>query len=96
MPAAKKSRGRRVKKKRPALKFSKVAVVALLVSVAAFTIAMITVYIKTGGIPDTLVASFFAFAGGEAGFLGLIKHSDNKYGGDSQSASVDPDENGVG
>lgn len=67
------------KKKSSALKFSKVAVTALLLSVAAFTVAMIAVFVKTGGIPDTLVTAFFAFAGGEAGCMSLIKYSDNKY-----------------
>lgn len=62
------------------VRFSKVAVLALLASVAAFTVVMIWIYLKTGGVPDTLVASFYAFAGGEAGFLGLIKHSETKYG----------------
>jgi len=73
------ARKRRRKKTGP--KFSKVAVTLLLLSVAAFTVAMIVIYREKGGVPDTLVASFYAFAGGEAGFLGLIKHSDNKYGG---------------
>lgn len=69
-------------------KFSKVAVTLLLLTVLAFTITMIVVYVRTGGIPDTLVTAFYAFAGGEAGFLGLIKHSDNKYNsGGSGSAA---------
>ena len=42
---------------------------------------MIWIYREQGGVPDSLVAAFYAFAGGEAGFLGLIKHSDNKYNG---------------
>ena len=61
------------------------AVTLLLLTVLAFTITMIVVYVKTGGIPDTLVTAFYAFAGGEAGFLGLIKHSDNKYNSGSSS-----------
>ena len=47
---------------------------------------MILIYREKGGVPDTLVAAFYAFAGGEAGFLGLIKHSDTKYGGGSSSS----------
>ncbi len=62
------------------------AVTLLLLTVLAFTITMIVVYVKTGGIPDTLVTAFYAFAGGEAGFLGLIKYSDNKYSSADQSA----------
>lgn len=68
-----------VKSARRKLKFSKVVVVAVLLSVAAFTICMIAVYMLTGGVPDTLIASFYAFAGGEAGFLGLIRYGDSKY-----------------
>lgn len=65
------------KKEKP--RFSKVIIGAVLVSVAAFTVTMIALYLITGGIPDTLVTAFFAFAGGEAGCLGLIKYSDAKF-----------------
>ena len=71
--------GRRRKRKSSSNRFSKKVVPAILVAVAAFTVAMIVVYIRTGGIPDTLVASFFAFAGGEAGALGLIRYGKAKY-----------------
>ena len=67
-------------------KYSKVVVALLLIAVAAFTVAMIWIYREQGGVPDSLVAAFYAFAGGEAGFLGLIKHSDTKYGGGSSSS----------
>lgn len=71
---------RRRRKKKTGLKYNKVVVALLLVAVAAFTVTMILIYREKGGVPDTLVAAFYAFAGGEAGFLGLLKHSDNKYG----------------
>lgn len=71
--------GRRRKRKTSSNRFSKKVVPAILVAVAAFTVAMIVVYIRTGGVPDTLVASFFAFAGGEAGALGLIRYGKAKY-----------------
>lgn len=71
--------GRRRKRKTNSNRFSKKVVPAILVAVAAFTVAMIVVYIRTGGVPDTLVASFFAFAGGEAGALGLIRYGKAKY-----------------
>lgn len=67
------------KKQRSKPKFSKVAVVSVLVSVAVFTATMTVIFLVMGAIPDTLVSCFFAFAGGEAGVLGLIKHSDNKH-----------------
>ena len=60
-------------------KFSKVVVVTLLAFTAVFTVAMVAVFLVTGAVPDALVTSYFAFAGGEAGFLGLIKYADNKF-----------------
>lgn len=70
---------RRRKRKTSSNRFSKKVVPAILVAVAAFTVAMVVVYIKTGGVPDTLVTAFFAFAGGEAGALGLIRFGKAKY-----------------
>ena len=67
------------RKTKKTVKFSKVVVILVFLSVIIFTTVMTVVYIKCGGIPDTLVASFFAFAGGEAGVLGLIKCYDTKY-----------------
>lgn len=60
-------------------RFSKKVIAAVLVSVAAFTVTMIVVFWKKGAIPDTLVTAFFAFAGGEAGVLGLIRFGKAKY-----------------
>lgn len=70
--------GRRERKPDP-VKFSKKVVAAMLISVAATTITMIVVFLKMGSVPDTLVTAFFAFAGGEAGVLGLIRFGDSKY-----------------
>jgi hypothetical protein len=69
---------RRKRKRLTRAKFSKIIIVSVLAAVASFTVAMIFVYTKYGGIPDTLVVSFFSFAGGEAGVLGLIKCNDEK------------------
>lgn len=78
---------RRKKRRKPdATRFSKKIVTAVLVSVAAFTIAMLVIYVQTGGIPDALVAPFFAFAGGEAGALGLIRYGKAKYTSSSDDA----------
>ena len=71
--------GRRRKRKSSSNRVSKKVVPTILVAVAAFTVTMIVVYVKTGGIPDTLVTAFFAFAGGEAGALGLIRYGKAKY-----------------
>lgn len=70
--------GKRERKPEP-VKFSKKVVAAMLICVAAFTVAMIVVFLKKGSVPDTLVTAFFAFAGGEAGVLGLIRFGDSKY-----------------
>ena len=47
--------GRKRKRSKAAspVKFSKKVVVAILAEVTAFTVAMIAVYMKTGGTPDT-------------------------------------------
>ena len=72
------ARRKRKRKSDPA-RFSKKVVAAVLVAVVIFTVAMVVVYVKTGGVPDTLVTAFFAFAGGEAGALGLIRYGKAKY-----------------
>ena len=46
---------------------------------AVFTVAMVLVYIFTGGIPDTLVTCVFAVCGGECGVMGWIKTSKDKH-----------------
>ena len=53
--AARKRRRRRKKRTLPKIKYRKVVTSLLLLSVAAFTIAMIVLYVRTGGVPDTLV-----------------------------------------
>ena len=70
--------GRRERTPDP-FKFTKKVVAAMLISVAAFTVTMVVVFLKMGSVPDTLITAFFAFAGGEAGVLGLIRFSDAKY-----------------
>ena len=78
-------------------KFSKIIVALMLATVLIFTVAMTVIFCRLGMVPDTLITAFFAFAGGEAGFLGLIKYSDNKY--DKTDASELPpegDDEGVG
>lgn len=60
-------------------KFSKIIVVVLLAAVAVFTVAMTAIFCVVGSVPDSLVTAFFAFAAGEAGFLGLIKHGETRY-----------------
>lgn len=59
-------------------KFSKIIVVSLLTSVALFTAVMTVIFCIKGSVPDSLIAAFFAFCGGEAGILGLIKRGESK------------------
>ena len=49
----------------------------------AFTVTMIVVYCKTGGIPDTLVTCFFAAVFGECGVMGMLRHAKIKSKGSS-------------
>lgn len=43
-----------------------------------FSVAMILIYIKTGGIPDTLCTCVFGVCGGECGVMGWIKTTKDK------------------
>lgn len=61
------------------IKYSKVIITCLLVTVLLFTAIMTVIFCVKDDVPDSLVTSFFIFAGGEAGILGLIKHGDTKY-----------------
>ena len=49
------------------------------ISILIFTIAMIWIYILTGGIPDTLCTCFFVACTGECGFMGWIKSAKVRY-----------------
>ena len=44
-----------------------------------FVIAMIAIYIKTGGIPDTLCTCVFSVCGGECGVMGWIKTTKDRH-----------------
>lgn len=48
-------------------------------SILIFTIAMIWIYLLTGGIPDTLCTCFFVACTGECGFMGWIKTAKTRY-----------------
>ena len=57
-------------------------IIAMLILV--FTVVMIILYIKTGGIPDTLCTCVFGICGGECGAMAWIKttkerKTDRKY-----------------
>lgn len=87
---------RKKKRKSDNTCFSKKVVPIILAAVAVFTVAMTVIYVQTGGIPDTLVTAFFAFAGGEAGALGLIRYGKAKYDTSSTPTnSSDTGDNGT-
>ena len=50
-----------------------VILVILAIFLLVFVIAMIAIYMKTGGIPDTLCTCVFSVCGGECGVMGWIK-----------------------
>ena len=49
------------------------------ISILIFTIAMIWLYLLTGGIPDTLCTCFFVACTGECGFMGWIKTAKTRF-----------------
>ena len=49
------------------------------ISILVFTIAMIWIYLLTGGIPDTLCTCFFVACTGECGFMGWIKTAKTRF-----------------
>lgn len=50
-----------------------IVLIVLSILVTIFTAVMIWLYIKTGGIPDTLCGCFFAATTGEFGVMGWIR-----------------------
>ena len=44
-----------------------------------FLIVMIAIYIRTGGIPDTLCTCVFSVCGGECGVMGWIKTTKDRH-----------------
>ena len=82
------------------MRFSKAVVVALLIFLAVFTVAMIVCAFVTQYEPSTLIGCVFGFAAAEGGILGMIKifekennkndRSDNNFsGGDNTSCGSD-------
>lgn len=53
--------------------------IAIAVFLLAFVVAMIWLYYRTGGIPDTLCSCVFAACGGECGVMGWIKVTKERY-----------------
>ena len=53
--------------------------IAIAVFLLAFVVAMIWLYYRTEGIPDTLCSCVFAACGGECGVMGWIKVTKERY-----------------
>ena len=53
--------------------------IVIAVFLLAFVVAMIWLYYRTGGIPDTLCSCVFAACGGECGVMGWIKVTKERY-----------------
>lgn len=56
-----------------------VVLVVVAVFLLIFVVAMMWMYYRTGGIPDTLVTCVFAVCGGECGVMGWIKTTKERY-----------------
>jgi len=55
-----------------AVRFLKLMVIWMVASVTIFTITMIVCYFMMGGVPDTLITSFYGWFGFQGGFTTLI------------------------
>lgn len=55
------------------MRFSKIIIAALLIFLAAFTVAMIVCAFAVQYEPSTLIGCVFGFAAAEGGILGMIK-----------------------
>lgn len=69
--------------------FSKILIVALILTLLIFTGVMIWVFVKTGDVPDSLVYSFIGAITGELSILGGIKNNETKFGTDTTTPSYD-------
>lgn len=56
-----------------------IVLVIIAVFLLVFVIALMWVYYRTGGIPDTLCTCVFAICGGECGVMGWIKTTKDRY-----------------
>lgn len=61
------------------LKTMNIVLIVIGIYLFLFTGCMIYLYIKTGGIPDTLVTCVFGACTGELGVMGWIKSTKDKY-----------------
>jgi len=67
-----------MKSEKQKLKFSKKAVIFVFSEVTIFTLIMIVIFCIKGSVPDTLIASVFAFFAAEGGCMAWIKFGETK------------------
>ena len=70
------------------MKFSKFAVLFVLISAVTFTAVTLVMTAHGHSVPDSLIGAVFAFLAGEAGFLGIIKCSNNKHNGGKNDDAI--------
>jgi hypothetical protein len=63
------------------MRFSKIVVISMFLSIWIFTVAMAMIFALKGSVPDALIYSFFGWMGIEGGALALIKNVETKQGG---------------
>lgn len=73
-----KSNKRKQAKKQIKIHAMDVVLVFMAVFLVAFTVALIWIYYRNGGIPDTLCTCVFAICGGECGIMGMIQNTKTK------------------
>ena len=61
---------------------SKIALIAIGLTVILFTVAVLYIFRETSSEPSTLIACFFTAMTGECGFMAWIKTNKNKYLGE--------------
>lgn len=66
------------KRKKAKIHVMDVVLVFIGVFLVLFTVALIWIYYRNGGIPDTLCTCVFAICGGECGIMGIIQNTKTK------------------
>lgn len=68
-------------KKEPRFHLNKMDVILIIIAVTlcVFTLKMIALFETYAAVPDTLITCVFGVCGGECGFMGWIKTSNEKY-----------------
>ena len=60
-------------------KWKTMDVILVILAIFLLVIVMIAIYIRTGGIPDTLCTCVFSVCGGECGVMGWIKTTKDRH-----------------